>query len=689
MTYTNPLGIFSEAQLDKLTDKHLKSLKKEILLHFQLSDKATIDRNGKQYDKNQILEIFDDLQQNLEVHLKIFNNKALLAFLENADLDFFKNKQAIDAVQRDYLFRDRIDKHVAEQINLVSASLVNKLTAKSPEALESILNYSSKMSSNIKDKAYNKAYLGLKTHVDNLRKKYPHPFIASSGLIIHPDLYELIDPVFYDCFKHLPGAFQDIGYTYGVWCHNEIVNKAFERETMYFLYERNDLSVIVKAMEIGCNVTKSEAFRENTQEIKNYLADQDLKPKPQQAKFQSQSQSKSQSQTQASSKSQSQSPPTSRQKTPRYRQGNSKSSAAGTGKTLITAILVIVGILRLLLGIAQCNKNDSYTRNNGYGQQQDYQKEVQDLIKKQTRASRLQNQTKLLRYIGDDKSMWNSKLLRTEEVNNVIELDYEVDVFPTNYQDFSFLIPDKIKEKYFGESKDYVVKFSNKDFPGRSFSYRFRCNVNSMDRKNSVTLDKKSSNDGNKLSFTVKRLLKRKKLKGTITRYGTVDNIFTELVKVPFEIADDLETEPIVEEVNPNKIPSFSEEKFDRWDDYSISNIKDQHYKNIILNNFNQVAHKVLKQGNYYSIQTMASYYPRSQGDQLLEPKTESVTELKGNLHLEYVSSEDEVATLSMYGNNFYIRYFVSGETKRIIGMNMATPSGMGDVVEVIEVFFE
>lgn len=673
MTYTNPLGIFTTDQLEKLSESNLKSLKKEILLHFQLSDDPTIERNGVQYDKNQILSIFDDLQQNLNVHLNIFENKTLLSFLQNGELDFFDNKEVIDKVQRDYLYREKIDKHISEQLNHVTAKLVNNVTPESPKKLASILAYSKNMSNNLKDKAYNKAYLESKTHVDQLRKTYPSPFVASSMLIVQPKLDELIDPTFYDCFKHLPGAFQDIGFTYGVWCHNDIVNKAFQRDSNYTNFDRDSLSIIAKAMEIGCHVSKSEAFKENTREIKNYLASG-------QSSFKSTPYTQTKQKTASPNKQSS-----SKKQQPTYqRRKRHSNTGSPSGKTILTIVLVIFGTLRLLVGISKCTDNNSYNRGSRAGvTQEDLLRDIERRQARNARTTRKAKEALLQQYVGNDTTNWNPTLLRTEVVNKVIELDYEVDIFPSNYTDFSFLVPNNIKEKYFGETKDYVVKFTSKDFPKRSMSHRFRTVINHMERKNSVTLDQVRSETGSKLSMTTKRLLKNKSLKGSITKYTTTSK--TPTSKVLFEIRDDIEIAPQVEEAG--KLPTFAEEKFDRWDDYKISNVPDQMYKNIILNNFNQVAHKVLKKGNYYAIQTMATYTPTPLDN--LGFKTSNIQEIKGHVRLDYISMEDDIATITLYGENFYIRYFISNDTKRMIGMNMCTMNQQINVVEVIEVFFD
>jgi len=675
MIYSNPLGIFSEAQLAKFETGNLKSLKKEILLHFQLSDEATIERNGRLYDKNQILEIFDDLQENKDRHLKIFNNKPLLEFLENKGLSFFKDTKAKYAVQHDIVYRDQIDTHIANQLNIITADLVNNVSSTSAETLQLILEYTGDMNSSIQDKAYNKAYIEMKAHVDSLSIEYPTPFLSDGALTVDSDLNDLINPSFYNCFKYLPGAFQDIGFNYAVWCHNDIVNKAFRREPNYTLFAKGDLKIIAKAMDIGSEITKSEAFRQNTQEVKNYLRGG--------RGFTSRTESKQTSRR----------PNTSQRKQARPQRTHYETDTTNSSWTALKTILIVLLLsFKVLFLISKCNRNNSSYRANTYKQYTERQNygtyaKPNTAREKRMEKKRIRKAKEAIhaQYAGDDKLLWSPRLLRSEEVNNVIELDYEVDIFPSNYYDFHTLIPTDIRRKYMGKKKDFVVKFTSKDFPDRSQSHRFRTEVRSFINRSIIVLDAKKSDRSDKFALTIKRILKKKKLKGSITKYTTAPH--GEISKVLFEIRDDLEMEPQIEEED-NVPPSFAEAKFDKWNDFSISNVADQNYKNIILNNFNKIAYKVLKQGNYYAIQTMATYIPNPISTK--DFHVNHIREIKANVTLNYVSNEDEMATLTLYGENLYIRYFVSNDTKRIVGMNMVVAQdGFDGGIEVIEVFFE
>jgi len=69
----NPLRIFTASQLEHISVQKLKSLKKEILLEFQFSDGSQVNLNGHLVDKNDVLDIFSKLEENLDE----YNRKAL------------------------------------------------------------------------------------------------------------------------------------------------------------------------------------------------------------------------------------------------------------------------------------------------------------------------------------------------------------------------------------------------------------------------------------------------------------------------------------------------------------------------------------------------------------------------------------------------------------------------------------
>ena len=279
MSYTNPLSIFSPEQIDTLSAEKLKSLKKETLLYFQLSDDATIERNGKQLDKNQVLEIFETLQSELDLHLKIYQNKPLLEFLEYQKMDFFSDNNSQDLVLNDSEHKSQINETLAEELNKYTSSIISNVRFSTLGQLELIAKYSEKVDQKFKDNAYSKAYRELKAFVDKMREQYTSPFLMTEGLSFHPDLDKQVNPLLYRCFEYLPGPFQDIGFLYAAWCHNDIVNKALNREADFTKYKRLNLKTVSKAMEIAINVSDNDSLQKSSHQVKEILKGKSTAPR--------------------------------------------------------------------------------------------------------------------------------------------------------------------------------------------------------------------------------------------------------------------------------------------------------------------------------------------------------------------------------------------------------------------------
>ncbi len=279
MSYTNPLSIFTSEQIESLSTEKLKSLKKETLLYFQLSDDATIERNGKLLDKNQVLEIFDRLQTELDLHLKIQRNKPLLEFLEYQKMDFFSDPASQDQVLNDAEHSTAINEILATELNNHTANLLTNVRFANLNHLKLIADYGQKAGQVFQDKTYSKSYRETKAFVDKMREKYTTPFIMNEGLSFHPDLDKQVNPLFYRCFEYLPGPFRDTAFLYAVWCHNDIVNKALTREADYTKYKRLNLKTISKAMEIAVNVADNDSMLKKSHRVKEILKGKPVTPR--------------------------------------------------------------------------------------------------------------------------------------------------------------------------------------------------------------------------------------------------------------------------------------------------------------------------------------------------------------------------------------------------------------------------
>lgn len=96
MEYLNPFTLL-DLNPDTWTGENqkeiLKQEKKRLLAEFELHDAHTIEVEGKILDKATLLKLFDHLEDSdaIEVHRQIALQPSLLAFLEDASLDYFFN----------------------------------------------------------------------------------------------------------------------------------------------------------------------------------------------------------------------------------------------------------------------------------------------------------------------------------------------------------------------------------------------------------------------------------------------------------------------------------------------------------------------------------------------------------------------------------------------------------------------
>ncbi len=92
MFYTSPLHIIpANISSNSIDGKTIRTAKKQLLVEFDLYSSTTINIKGQEYDKNQVIKLFESLEHEIQrdYHLRIFQNKPLLNFLEHGDTNFF------------------------------------------------------------------------------------------------------------------------------------------------------------------------------------------------------------------------------------------------------------------------------------------------------------------------------------------------------------------------------------------------------------------------------------------------------------------------------------------------------------------------------------------------------------------------------------------------------------------------
>ena len=635
MQYHNPLSIFNDAQIQRLNQSSLHELKNELIALFR-EPSDTIERNGNIYNKAEVLQIFENLENDLDLHLAIDNNKHLSNFLQHGNLSFFSTKDATAKVIDDGANKFRIDQFISNKLNTILPGLVANVDDNTLDKVKLFHSYTTQMNAKNQSSAYEQTYTELNAFVQQLPKDFKQPFDSDMGIKLHPELDSKIDARLYNCFKYFPENFKDISYPFAVWCHNDVANAAFNREKNFERYTRKDLITLFKAMQIGSKVTNSEDFKTNTQTVKNYLSTNG-KPVP------------------------------------------SEGTNNMTGLKVLGMILLVgFSIAKFATRCARFNNDQSAvvsnTRNtNSFERMQKLQqKNAEDAMK-------LNKKLSLQRYTGDEKDLWKDKFINSREHDGYEELNFEVDLFPTTTEDFKNMIPASIIKKYAKRSdQQFVLYFKNPDFPKIKMQHRVKAKYTNgfMSNLNYDGFQNKSRKDKVKLT-TARFSTKNGELKGTITRYEELksDPIFKKKFSINYSKSEytRLKNEQKLDLGGP----------YDKFQPYNISGIEDENLKNVILNNLSVVHNKQLKMGNYYTLEDIAFYYPQDKN------KIAEIQEAKGSLTFAHGSMEDNIGVIKLDGKEYQLRYFASKETKKILGMHMVCQHPSTKQMEVIEVFYQ
>jgi len=269
MNSKNPLHIFSKNQLDSLNQESLKRLKKEILLEFQLTNDSTIILNGYEIDKNGILKIFDDLDSQLQLHVFIYKNVKLNAFLNDGNMALLRDNLAIQKIKNVDQYKDAIEQKIVSKLQPMITELVMK--PKRVNQLITIQKFVYDINPDLVDDVYSKAYVKLKSHLDYLNETYDTPFSNSFNTIFNVDIRKHVNVTFYNSLVDLPSVFNPLKRQYGLWCNNNVLYEAFNREAQFDFYDKEALYTLRDAAKIASNVHNKKENLKIARDIQQHI----------------------------------------------------------------------------------------------------------------------------------------------------------------------------------------------------------------------------------------------------------------------------------------------------------------------------------------------------------------------------------------------------------------------------------
>ena len=258
MTTEEALKIFTIDEIDKLNSNNLKTIKKEFLLEFQLTDQPVVVFNGHTLDKNAVIEIFDDLSLSLEKHLEKHKIAVLDTFLESGDLTYLLNegigKRIIKGIVSLPQKRDKLIYKLAE---IIADILLNPSDDRE-KALVQVQKITGELPLDYEEKAFATSFRYLRNEVESIKSRYDNPFYDNFSLKLEPELQTMVDVRFLKLFQLLPEKFQFLAYEYSLWCYEFVIKLTQFREKNYAKYPIDSLLIIRNAALIA-----SEYYEEN------------------------------------------------------------------------------------------------------------------------------------------------------------------------------------------------------------------------------------------------------------------------------------------------------------------------------------------------------------------------------------------------------------------------------------------
>jgi len=646
MSEQNPLRIFTDEQLDGIYPGKLKRLKKEILLEFQLTDTPTIELNGIEIDKNGVLELFADLEENLTTYLFIQNQKNLTDFLEGKNELLLLDAKALDAIKNDTA-RAVIEQKIGARLKQLILKHVADFNAKTTSKLTSIDTFVQRLNPALEDEVYSDAYAYIKDHIAFLEEQFESPFSSPDNHRFHFELGRNINSGYYELLKSLPAGFSGLARQYAIWCNN-IVYGATQRFQQFRKFARTDLLTLCNAAKIAANEYNREGNLRIAKTIQSYLNNN----------------------------------------------GARKSSGSGSlsGWSIFVILLVVV---KLIFNIHRCSNNSGnrYTQSNSSQtyQQKELQSELRRILAEAEKKQGIRkNYTKKssstnayeLNFQGEKKQSVNAQLIREKDFDSYSEMMFNVDALPSKTTFFNRLLPPRWIDKHKGKVWPVVMKFKHPKIKNSTLTHRVRFDLRDNRSIPQQDYAYKESEYGEDLNLSLKSIASSSfPLKGVLSRVNPKTNEV--LHSLSFTINRDKNKEYLVRLGNHGQRFKITKEDMDRVESLVETEMKDKFV--IALKNMKMINRKYLKQGNFYSMENVLGYYvEKSEGRSY-----PTGYRFKETAYLKYyiTSDEDDTAYVQMKGQKVSMKFFADFSSGRIKGMSMVNANSMGDEIERLTLF--
>ena len=259
MNTSEAFKIFTPDQIESLSPENLKMLKKEFILHYQLTRQPTVSFNGHALDKNSLLEIFDHLDTSLDKHLKHYESHIIDTFLKNGDLNYLISDRHGRHIVKAMISQPNLRDNLLHKVSEIIGETFITPSEDREELLQKVLMLTDQLPFDYEERAYAASARYLRNEIESIKTRYDNPFLDNHSLNLEPELHAMVDIRFLKLFQLLPEKFHFLAYEYCLWCQDFILRLTQYREENYAKYPINALLIIRNATLIASEYYETDA----------------------------------------------------------------------------------------------------------------------------------------------------------------------------------------------------------------------------------------------------------------------------------------------------------------------------------------------------------------------------------------------------------------------------------------------
>ena len=213
LNYLSPFHILPDGiEIENLSNKKiLKRARKLVLAEFELQNTTTIIINNQTFDKDAVLKYFEALEKdlNLNFHAIIFNNKALLSFLETTNIKRYEEAIAVIKPQEYQSNNDAFISFIAPYFTHNFNELFSKAIKQNDKLiLDVLLKEDFPLPQKYEVDAYRSAYRWYHSKLRNAEEI--EGLLNQKKFVNSESIHELIDLTFIETFNQLPTYFYNV-----------------------------------------------------------------------------------------------------------------------------------------------------------------------------------------------------------------------------------------------------------------------------------------------------------------------------------------------------------------------------------------------------------------------------------------------------------------------------------------------